>query len=275
MTDNLSSADFDGLEEVARAATEPVAWRYRYHSDGPWQASVALGCHDDGWFAKNYPTFESEPLYGPSLLSAYREREEECERLRANNLTAAESRENAMEAFRRHHRNSCYPDAMDVEAASAVDDIISALGNMQHNDARLEALLRSLVSAFPNDDVADGVTALDVWRKEAAAMLGARPMTRAALAATMKRAIESDPFGDVFSQREQEIIERLASAIARDRTVLDDPTTSADAEIAALRASAEAVLWFDWSDNDSDAVAAIERLRRASSLISKKAGENG
>lgn len=34
------------------------------------------------------------------------------------------------------------------------------------------------------------------------------------------------------------------------------------AEIERLRKTAEAVCWFDWSDNDDDAVAAIDNLRR-------------
>ena len=36
-----------------------------------------------------------------------------------------------------------------------------------------------------------------------------------------------------------------------------------DARIKELEDAARAVVWFDWSGNDSDAVAAIERLREA------------
>lgn len=35
------------------------------------------------------------------------------------------------------------------------------------------------------------------------------------------------------------------------------------AEVEALREKAAAVIWFDWSDNDSDAVAAMDALRAA------------
>ena len=35
-----------------------------------------------------------------------------------------------------------------------------------------------------------------------------------------------------------------------------------EARIAELEKAARDVTWFDWSDNDSDAVAAIDRLRK-------------
>lgn len=44
--------------------------------------------------------------------------------------------------------------------------------------------------------------------------------------------------------------ERLANAVL-----------VATADYAKLRAAAERVVWFDWSDNDADAVAAIDSLR--------------
>lgn len=40
------------------------------------------------------------------------------------------------------------------------------------------------------------------------------------------------------------------------------------AQGSQLRAAAERVCWFDWSDNDMDAVAAIDALRKALALTS-------
>lgn len=60
-----------------------------------------------------------------------------------------------------------------------------------------------------------------------------------------------------------DIIERLrALPILRQLPSMTHAKEAAD-EIERLQAAAERVCWFDWSDNDDDAVAAIEALRRA------------
>lgn len=63
-----------------------------------------------------------------------------------------------------------------------------------------------------------------------------------------------------FSAREwaQEEIEELENEIASLRAAI-----AAQQDGAGIREAAKAVCWFDWSGNDSDAVAAIDRLRRA------------
>jgi hypothetical protein len=43
-------------------------------------------------------------------------------------------------------------------------------------------------------------------------------------------------------------------------------------ELYAIRQAAERVCWFDWSSNDSDAVASIEALRRALGQGGKSGG---
>lgn len=45
------------------------------------------------------------------------------------------------------------------------------------------------------------------------------------------------------------------------RSVAPTPPSGEGDRMKELEAAAEAVCWFDWSDNDSDAVAAIARLR--------------
>ena len=45
--------------------------------------------------------------------------------------------------------------------------------------------------------------------------------------------------------------------------VIVEELVSLRAEVERLRAAAEAVIWFDWSSNDPDAVEAIENLRSA------------
>lgn len=65
--------------------------------------------------------------------------------------------------------------------------------------------------------------------------------------------------GDVFSWMDDHP-EALKPAIAR--AILADRAAQAE-RIRELEAAARDVVWFDWSDNDDDAVAAIERLRAA------------
>jgi hypothetical protein len=50
-----------------------------------------------------------------------------------------------------------------------------------------------------------------------------------------------------------------ADAIARE---LMQRAISAERALAELKAAAEKVSWFDWSDNDSDAIESIDMLRR-------------
>lgn len=52
---------------------------------------------------------------------------------------------------------------------------------------------------------------------------------------------------ELFLKFADAAIERLRAGVAHD----------------AVRAAAERVCWFDWSDNDMDAVAAIDALRKA------------
>lgn len=59
------------------------------------------------------------------------------------------------------------------------------------------------------------------------------------------------------------------------KALIDASPKGGSAVVAELAAAAEGVLWFDWSDNDSDAVASIERLRNSLNRMQATSAEVG
>lgn len=63
-----------------------------------------------------------------------------------------------------------------------------------------------------------------------------------------------------------------ADRMAAGLPCLPDPIRGDLAEIERLRAAAKRVCWFDWCENDDDAVAAIEELRHVLRTNQQSAG---
>jgi hypothetical protein len=70
-----------------------------------------------------------------------------------------------------------------------------------------------------------------------------------------------------ISERLRVLAARMDAQLAGDQNMLGTKhpaeVREAAARIAELEAAARDVVFFDWSDNDPDAVAAIDRLRKA------------
>ena len=56
--------DLRALLDRSTSVSAPVAWKYRYTSEGQWMSSLSPTCEADlQWLKQTYPEFEIVPLF--------------------------------------------------------------------------------------------------------------------------------------------------------------------------------------------------------------------